>query len=56
MIACMINISNLNFDNSIKYASSVFSIALLLLLGIAVALEIAVIQKFNGRYKSSEFK
>ena len=56
MIACMINISSLNFDNSLNSASSVLSIIILMFLALAIALETYVIYKHHGQYEDSEFK
>jgi len=50
MIACMINISELNYEVAIKYDSSVLSIVLLVMVSIAIALEIYVISEHNGKY------
>ena len=56
MIASIINISDLNFDTSFKYASSVLSIVALVLLAIATGIEIKVIRANQGRYQFEEFK
>ena len=55
MIASLINISELNFDTPFKYASSVLSIVVLVVLGIAVSFEIYLIRAHNGRYQLLEF-
>jgi hypothetical protein len=48
MIACMINISSLNYDTPLNSASSVLSIIILVLLALAIALEAYVIHKNHG--------
>ena len=55
MIASIININELNFDTSFKFASSVLSIVVLVVLAIAIGLEIYVIRAHKGRYKLEEF-
>lgn len=44
IIACMINLSQLSYDNTIKYSSSVLSIVILVLYVIALVLEVRVIR------------
>jgi hypothetical protein len=56
MIASMINISNLNFDSPLSYASSVLSIIILVFIAIAIILEIYVIYQHKGRYHLEDFK
>jgi hypothetical protein len=56
MIASIINISDLNFDTPFKYASSVLSIVVLVLLAIATGFEIYVIRTNKGRYQLEEFE
>ena len=56
MIASIINIYDLNYDEPIKYASSFLSIMILVILAIAVGLEIFVIRINKGRYHLEEFK
>jgi hypothetical protein len=56
MIASIINISDLNFDTPLKYASSVISIIVLVVLAIAIGIEINVIHAQKGRYQLQEFK
>ena len=48
----MINISQLDYDTPIKYASSVISIVMIVLLVIALRLEIKVIHKHHGDYEN----
>jgi hypothetical protein len=48
----MINISQLDYDTPIKYASSVISIVMIVLLVIALMLEIKVIHKHHGDYEN----
>jgi hypothetical protein len=55
MIASIINISDLNFDSPIKYASSILSIVALVLLAITTGIEIYVIRSHEGRYQLEEF-
>ena len=52
----MINISDLNYDTPFKYASSVLSIAILVILTIAIGFEIYVIHAYKGKYHLEEFK
>ena len=56
MISSIINISNLNFDTPIQYASSVISIVALSIILIIIAIEISVISRHKGRYQEEEFK
>jgi hypothetical protein len=56
MIASIINISDLNYNDPIKYASSVLSIVIPVILAIAVGLEIYVIRINKGSYHLEEFK
>ena len=56
MIASIINISDLNYDDPIKYASSVLSIVIIVILAISICLEIYVIRINKGRYHLEEFK
>jgi hypothetical protein len=56
MIACIINLSSLTYDNSLFYASSVLSIILLAILSLALALETYVIYKHRGIYHLEDFK
>jgi hypothetical protein len=56
MIASMINISDLNFDEPFKFASSVLSIVIIVILALAIGLEIYVIHANKGRYQLEEFK
>jgi hypothetical protein len=56
MIASIINISNLNFDSPFKYASSVLSIVVLVLLAFATGFEIYVIHTHKGGYQLNEFE
>jgi hypothetical protein len=55
LIASIININELNFDTPFKFASSVLSIVVLVVLAIAVGLEIYVIRAHKGRYQLEEF-
>ena len=50
MIASFINISDLNYDSPFKYASSILSIVVLVLLAVAFAIEINLIRANQGRY------
>ena len=56
MIASMINISDLNYDGPFKYASSVLSIMMIVILAIAIGFEINVIRTYKGGYHLEEFK
>jgi len=56
IVACMINITDLNYDTPFKYAFSVLSIVILVLLAIAIGFEIYVIHAYKGRYQLEEFK
>ena len=55
MIASIINISDLNFDEPIKYASSFLSIVILVIIAIAISLEIYVICINKESYHLEEF-
>jgi len=55
MIASIINISEINFDSPLKYASSVLSIVILVVISIATAIEIYVIRVHLGRYHLEDF-
>ena len=55
MIASIININELNFDTPFKFASSVLSIVILVVLAIALCIEIYLIRAHNGRYQLEEF-
>jgi hypothetical protein len=55
MIASIINISEINFESPLKYASSVLSIVILVVLSIATVIEIYVIRAHLGRYHLEEF-
>ena len=55
MIASLININELNFDTPFKYASSVLSIVVLVVLGLVISFEIYLIRAHNGRYQLEEF-
>ena len=52
----MINISDLNYDTPFKYASSVLSIVILVILAIAIGFEIYMIHTYKGRYHLEEFQ
>ena len=56
MIASMINISDLIYDTPLKYASSVLSILILVILASATGFEIYVIRSFKGKYHLKVFK
>jgi hypothetical protein len=56
MIASIINISDVNFDSPFKYASSVLSIVILVMLSLAIGFEMNVIHKHKGRYHLEDFK
>jgi hypothetical protein len=56
MIASMINISSLNFNTPLNYASSVLSIIILIIIALAIALETYVISKNQGSYELSNFQ
>jgi hypothetical protein len=56
MIASIINISDLIYDTPFKYASSVLSIVILVILAIATGFEINVIRSYKGKYHLKEFK
>jgi hypothetical protein len=56
MIASMINIGHLKYDTPLKYASSVLSIAILVILAISKGFEIYVIHKHKEKYHLEEFK
>jgi hypothetical protein len=56
MIASIINISDVNFDAPFKYASSVLSIVILVVLALEIGFEFHVIYKHKGRYHLEEFK
>jgi hypothetical protein len=55
MIASIINISDLNFETPFKYASSVLSIVVLVILAIAIGIEIYLIRANQGGLKLEEF-
>jgi hypothetical protein len=55
MIASFININELNFGTPFKYASSILSIVILVVLAIAIGIEIYLIRAHNGRYQLEEF-
>jgi hypothetical protein len=56
MIASIINISDLNYDGPFKYASSVLSFMMIVILVIAIGFEINVIRIHKGGYHLEEFK
>jgi Na+/melibiose symporter-like transporter len=56
MIASIINITDLNYDTPFKYASSVLSIVILVILAFAIGFEINVIRTHKGKYHLEEFK
>ena len=56
MIASIINISDLNYETPFKYASSVLSIVIFLMLAITTAIETYLIRTHKGRYQLEEFK
>jgi len=56
MIASIINITDLNYDTPFKYASSVLSIVILVILAIATGFEIYVIRTHKGKYHLDEFE
>jgi hypothetical protein len=55
MIASIINSSDLNFDTPFKYASSVLSIVVLVILAIATGTEIYLIRANQGGLQLEEF-
>ena len=55
MIASIININELNFDTSFKFASSVLSIVALVMLGLASGIEIYIIRANKGNYQLEDF-
>ena len=56
MIACMINISTVNYETQLTTASSVLSIIIVVFLALAIAFETYVIHKHRGSYHISDFK
>jgi hypothetical protein len=56
MIACMINISTINYETQLTTASSVLSIIIVVFLALAIALETYVIREHRGSYHISDFK
>ena len=56
MIASIINISDLNYETPIKYASSILSMVILVIIALATSIEIYVIRTHKGRYQLEEFK
>jgi hypothetical protein len=51
MIAAFINISDLNYDMPILYASSVISLTIILTVAIVTGIEIYVIRAIKGIYQ-----
>ena len=56
IIASIINITDLKYDEPIKFASSVLSIVILVIIAIAIGLEIYVICINKERYHLETFK